>query len=412
MAQGPGHRLGPNPALAIALGALYAPLANTFVQPVVRAPLFVCVKTPPKWTQIDIYPNVAALSHYQDALKVSKQFEQTYTTRHAPQVEVFPNIAAFHPPVFNVSRGPIEPSFYPKSKVQLDITPNVAAKTAAVASQPRAQLDLPVKAKLAQVPELFKNIAAKTETVPVVRSPFYTPYKQIHWPAPDVLPNIAANVAQALPVIRAPFIMAYKLIRWTQPDHSPNVAVAQQQAAAVIRSSPEPYYYRRKSPPIDLMVNVALALQPAAAILSDFDDLPRPKWTAFDLYPNIAASVGPPPQYRLPLVEPVYSKRYPPQIDVLPNVAVRAPIQSTPLIAPIDPWIAKRYAPQVEVFQNFAIYVPIVARKIPAPIDPTVWLKPNQQPYELPNIAARSPTRVVKPHWIITLRYRNFTIYL
>jgi hypothetical protein len=414
---------------------------------VVRAPLYInTIKSPPP--QIEHTVNVAALSQVNNALIIQQDAEPIYTKRLPPQIDVFPNLAALKAPVVYVPASTPEPGFYKRLPPQVEISPNVvvcaaieppksipsldwvlpphhftpfdqvpnlAALVPVLSRVPAPLLDLPVKAKLWPVPEVFPNLSAKTETVSVTRAPFYTPYKAIRWIAPDLPINVALKVTTVAPTF--PPLVEPSFTRRPAPqiDLFPNLAASGTPVninALVVQQEADPYYYPRKPPQIDIYTNVAVMLKGAAGNISDFDDLPHAKWTTFDLFPNIAAKVGPPAPYRLALVEPVYSKRYPPQIDVLPNLAALAPPEVHILIEPIDPWIAKRLAPQVEIFPNQAIYVAPIHVKIPAPIDPLIWLKPNQQPYELPNIAITQPYRVVYPQWLLNLPYRNFTVWL
>jgi hypothetical protein len=338
------------------------------------------------WAQVDLYPNVA-ITRQSIQPGINGAPEPTLYKRSA-QIDLAPNVAATAVPPVYAPPAVLDPVLFKRLPPQIDVYPNIVAQVSIEPGKSIPTLEWTLAARKWTAPDLAPNVAVSV-AVPAYRPPALaditlSPRK---WTQPDLFPNISF-AQETVPVIRAPLYTPYKQVRWATPDLPPNVAASVVVGAVYVPPAPvEPTYFKRPPPQIDVIANVAVMLSPSQGNVSDFNSLPGRAWVQPDLFPNLAVNAAPPVIVPPPFVEPTYTKRISPVPDVYPNIAATVPPPQPVLIEPIDPTLTKRVWAQVDVFQNQAIYAPQVAVQLPYPVEPTYTKRYWPQIDVLPNIA-------------------------
>jgi hypothetical protein len=341
----------------------------------------------------ELSPNIAADVGIYIAPVVRQPIYTTYKARVPPQIDSVVNVAVR----VSIAQSPIEawpePTYYERQVQPPDHHRNAAALTPVVVAPFGALIDPSFYDRQTQNPEHIRNVAAiATVAVP-------PPFNALNEPAltkklttaPDVFPNIAANVGTYdAPIVRQPVYTSYKPQAKSQVDNYVNVAV--RAVAAVAQPTQpifvEPIYYKvRWQQPI-LFPNVVVTAFAGTFNVSSSDDIVARRWPQIDLSPNIAISFVAAARVIPAPIEPTLRKIAFQQPDHQRNIAVLAPPIELPQFTPIDPLIAKRYPPQVEIFQNSAIYAPApIQQQLQYPVEPTYSIRHAPQLEIFPNLA-------------------------
>jgi hypothetical protein len=403
----------------------YTPSGGSYQPPTPVDPQ-IAPRRPP---QIDTFRNIAVLAPLA-VLLAHPLVEPTYFKKPAQQIEIAPNIAALthvEPP--KSIPVPIDPTITHSYRPQIDPFPNLAVRQQTI--RPRGtHIDPVVRKPWPVVPELFPNIVAKVEVEPPKAIP--APVEPTLWKPRfqyDLYPNVALLLPPPAYTPRAYVEPTIAKRSPPQIDLTPNIAVRAILAAYVPPAPVDPQIFRRSPPQIDLYPNVALTLVPALGVGTAFDqptpqriqqpdlypnvavlavaptytppaalDVPvqQRRWVQPDLYPNIVVRVEVEPGKSIPYpVEPILWKPRL-QVDVFPNLAALIVPPSAVPPTPIDPTIAKRIAPQIDQLPNIAVKFQ-TAQPAGAYIDPIAWKARWPTPDVLPNIAVRvaSPTVLI-----------------
>lgn len=301
---------------------------------------------------IDLAPNLAVRASVAAGRVVPGMIDPAFTDRPSQPPELWPNLAVRVSPVLfmagptfddaiakrawpafdvypNLALGGAAPralsyeQWQPKARkwAAVDLSPNLAAPSQ-ITLRPLPQQDAPTPRRWLQAPDLSPNLAAQ-----VVTGQYQAPtafdwiLPKRPWATPDLSPNLAVRPSLELPTPR-PQQDAPTRGKWTQPEVYPNLSVRLTVAATVVTPPLDPPT-RKSIVGVDLYPNLAV-LAPIALRPQPQQDAPqtRKPWTAVELYPNLAIRFVATVQPRATPVEPWINKRFAPQIDVYPNVSL------------------------------------------------------------------------------------------
>lgn len=342
----------PKPPQQTTLGPGGVPMGATPMATPGQAPSYGAVR----WQNWESYPWGPFVAPAAPAA-IPSPIDPQLTLRKPPQIDLTRNIAAFavEPPMG--LRNSIEPVLWKRPAVQVELLPNIAIQVSTAVYVPTPPLDPVLTARKTPQFDQPRNIAVTAVEPPMGLRVAPEP---LLWKRPSIqvelVPNIAVRVLASTYVPPAPLEPILWKRRAFVPDVPPNLAVFDISEITVTISSSDETFQRKWAQP-DLYPNIAATVAVQTPIIRSLETpTKRAVPPQIDYFPNIAALVAPPQVLIIAPIEPLISKRYPPQISTPPNIAVFAPAESVPPIpAPIEPTKMRVPRLHIDVFPNIAV---------------------------------------------------------